>query len=77
MSVPAQLQETQLIGNILHDVDEEQSHQGNGSNMLNGPSQVGGGIEQNASTHLRVSQGSLGRPNSAPPVVQIHDVRIT
>lgn len=65
MSGPG-FQEAQLIGNIL---DDEAPHSSaNGLNTASGATAAG-------NTHLRASQPAVGRPNSAPPTVQLHDVR--
>lgn len=69
MTAPA-FQETQLIGNIL---DDEAPHSTN--NGLSAASQAPGG-NAGANSHLRASQSAVGRPNSAPPSVQLHDVRL-
>ena len=68
MSGPG-FQEAQLIGNIL---DDEGPH--STSNGLNTGSQAPGG-STTGNSHLRNSQSAVGRPNSAPPTVQLHDVR--
>lgn len=66
MSGPG-FQEAQLIGNIL---DDEGPH--STSNGLNTGSQAPGG-STTGNSHLRNSQSAVGRPNSAPPTVQLHD----
>lgn len=68
MSGPG-FQEAQLIGNIL---DDEAPH--SSANGLNSGAQASGAAAA-GNTHLRASQSAVGRPNSAPPTVQLHDVR--
>lgn len=68
MSGPG-FQEAQLIGNIL---DDEAPH--SSANGLNTGAQAPGATAA-GNTHLRASQSAVGRPNSAPPTVQLHDVR--
>lgn len=68
MSGPG-FQEAQLIGNIL---DDEAPH--SSANGLNTGAQASGAATA-GNTHLRASQPAVGRPNSAPPTVQLQDVR--
>lgn len=65
MSIPPQLQETQLIGNILHDVEDD-----------GGAAAAAAAAQAAAQQHAQMAMHQ-GRPSSAPPSVHAHEQNVS